>query len=575
MKKIKGNFTVVSFALIVVIAFAVRFYHIGGNPNGLQVDEASIAFDAYLVASTGQDEKGVVWPLYPQSSWNPKHPVYFYASMVSVSLFGLNETAARIPSVFFGLLAVTGAFLLARELFGDDRIALMSALLLAVSPWHVHFSRFAIEAVALPAVFTFGLLLIIKGLKGSGVALIPGAAVTGLCFYTYPVSLVFVPLFLIGASFLYLKEIRGRAGWVSAAFVILILMYLPVLLFFFPDTGMNRYLADASINSKTARTHIAEYLAGHDDAVHRFLSTNVLTITAYGFAANYIGYLSPRFLFLRGDNTSITHNPGPFGMMHAVCMLFLAAGLCAIFLKRDKPHLLLLWWLLVFPVGAAMTNWGGQHAIRSIVVLPGLQMICAIGFCAIIDLVKKKNGGRLRGTIAAVAMIAALAVNCFVYYEYYFNVYPEKSSAYFNYGFRDAFRLMANARGEYNKLIVSDAVPYIYTYLFFYVPPTPEQISRDEKTGAVDIEATARNIGFEICDIRNCMETADPSGLVLARPMHLPEGIYKKKRADGYFRLQKIKTYSYNAGTPSISVARIDTLVTPRKTIRALPGSGE
>ncbi|HPI76540.1 MAG TPA: hypothetical protein PLK80_07370, partial [bacterium] len=91
--------------IILCIAGLIRFWHLGILPNGLQVDEASIAFNAYLVAETGRDEAGQQWPLYPRSSWNPKHPVYFYPVLLSVKAFGLNETAARIPSVIFGLAA--------------------------------------------------------------------------------------------------------------------------------------------------------------------------------------------------------------------------------------------------------------------------------------------------------------------------------------------------------------------------------------------------------------------------------------------------------------------------------------
>lgn len=560
----------ICFAAIMAVAFFLRTYNISVNPSGLQVDEASIAFNAYLVATTGSDESGQEWPLYPQSTWNPKHPVHFYVSVLSVSLFGLNETAARVPSIFFGLLAVAGVFLLGRELFGDRRIGLAASMFLAVSPWHTHFSRFGVEAVALPALFAFGLFFVLRGLKSNGALLLPGAFLLGLCFYAYPVALAFVPLFLAGFAVLYRKELLRLKGWTAAAAALLALMYLPMVLYFFPATGMNDYTAAASITSDDFHTSVTRHAADCDAPLCGLLENSGAARTAYGFVTNYAGYLGPGFLFSRGDTVSLKHGPRPFGMMHAACVVFMAAGLAAILLGRRRGHLLLLWWLAVFPVGGAMTGWAHQHAIRSIAALPGLQLICAAGLCAIAGAAARMSAGsRWARAAAAAVMVAALAANSVFFFQYYFRDYPVESSAEFNYGFRDAFRRMAGGRGEYDMLIVSDAIPYIYTYLFFYAPPSPGQISRHPDTGMIDVRATARNMGFEICDIRQCMESADPSGLVLARPMHLPEGIYKKKNGPGFFRLEKLETYAYGGGPASVSIARIDTLTTPVKTIGA------
>ena len=54
---------------------------------------------------------------------------------------GLNAEAARIPGASAGVLSVLFIYLLVDELFKNKKIATISALFLAISPWDIQFSR--------------------------------------------------------------------------------------------------------------------------------------------------------------------------------------------------------------------------------------------------------------------------------------------------------------------------------------------------------------------------------------------------------------------------------------------------
>lgn len=70
-------------------------------------------------------------------------PLYFLpAHLVNVMLDKPSPAALRTPAAVFGTLSIPAIFLLARMLFGA-RIALMSAVLLAVNPYHVRWSTTA------------------------------------------------------------------------------------------------------------------------------------------------------------------------------------------------------------------------------------------------------------------------------------------------------------------------------------------------------------------------------------------------------------------------------------------------
>ncbi|MCX6724630.1 MAG: glycosyltransferase family 39 protein, partial [Candidatus Shapirobacteria bacterium] len=132
--------------LIIFLAGLLRLPFLNRFPSGFSADEASLGYSAYSILKTGKDEWGERLPLNPRSFGEYKAPLYIYLTIPSIALFGLNETAVRLPSAVFGILAIVVVFLLTQELFGIVTISLLSAFFLAISPWHLVFSRAAIEA---------------------------------------------------------------------------------------------------------------------------------------------------------------------------------------------------------------------------------------------------------------------------------------------------------------------------------------------------------------------------------------------------------------------------------------------
>jgi len=75
-------------------------------------------------------------------------PVSTYFNALSASVLGLSEFSMRIVEVIFGVLTVAIMYLLTKKLF-NEKVALISSLLLAVTPLHVIYSRFAYTDVML------------------------------------------------------------------------------------------------------------------------------------------------------------------------------------------------------------------------------------------------------------------------------------------------------------------------------------------------------------------------------------------------------------------------------------------
>jgi hypothetical protein len=106
---------------------------------------------------TGRDEWGEWMPLHFKSYGEYKLPGQIYASIPGIAIFGLNEFGVRITPVVYGSLTILIVFLLARSLFASNKIGLLSALFVAVSPWHIQLTRGSFES-------SFALFWVLLGL---------------------------------------------------------------------------------------------------------------------------------------------------------------------------------------------------------------------------------------------------------------------------------------------------------------------------------------------------------------------------------------------------------------------------
>ena len=137
--------------LLLIAAAIVYTWRLGEMPTYVSPDEAIIAVDAHSLATTGRDVHGNALPLYfyiqvpksERSGWFT--PVIFYLSAAVQLVLPFSEWSIRIPSVIVGLTNLVLLFVLGRRLFGSTWIALMAAALLALSPAHYIFSRYALD----------------------------------------------------------------------------------------------------------------------------------------------------------------------------------------------------------------------------------------------------------------------------------------------------------------------------------------------------------------------------------------------------------------------------------------------
>lgn len=445
--------------LVLTIAFLLRLLVIQNSvPPSLNWDEASLGYNSYSILKSGKDEWNRVLPLTFEAFGDYKLPGYIYTLVPFVAVFGLNEFSIRMPSVIFGSLSVVFLYLVVWELSKDKKWALLSALLLAVSPWHFFLSRIALEANLALSFFIIGLYFLIIGLKKRG-SLIPASLFFGLSIFTYNSARIFVPLFLFGFLILFWKQIKLTRFSIISAVIFGVFLVAGFYLAVFQDSSARYYWvrildegAISFLDQSRNNSNLPE--------IFTKLIYNRPSYFAFHFIVNYLKHLSVQFLVLSGG-TNYQFSVPNMGLMYIIELPFLLFGFYK--LLKKKIGWVFLFWFLLAPIPSALTR-EAPHALRSIFMIGGLQVVVAFGLIQFLNIIKSKQ---LRELSIGLILIAFF-VNGFIYFNNYFTNYPKQYSQAWQYGYSQVIEEINNIQDKYPKIYFTKyyGEPHIF-YMFF------------------------------------------------------------------------------------------------------------
>ena len=189
--------------LIVAVAAVLRLSPMG--MHRFHVDEALYAYFARLISS-GRD-------IFLRSVVLDKGPVFLYTLAGFFRALGPSETVARLPNLLASLVSIIMLYQIADELY-DRRTALLSACLLALSPFDI---QFAATAFTDPMMVCFALVSASLALRAnffwSGVTF-------GLAIMTKLTAAFMAPL-VIALALHAARRVHTKSPWQSLAFGVL------------------------------------------------------------------------------------------------------------------------------------------------------------------------------------------------------------------------------------------------------------------------------------------------------------------------------------------------------------------
>jgi 4-amino-4-deoxy-L-arabinose transferase-like glycosyltransferase len=169
------------------------------------------------------------WPLF----WEQHGPMAMIDGL-GFWAFGVGMVEARMVQAILGCLGILVAYTLGVSLDGP-RFGFLFAFLLAVSPWHLAFSRYGDGEHALPILQALlAILLVYRAARlGRTRDYLLGGAVVGLSWYVYATNQV-VPV--IAATFFAYKVLASR-GFLKRDWTKLIIMAAAFVVVSYPHIG--------------------------------------------------------------------------------------------------------------------------------------------------------------------------------------------------------------------------------------------------------------------------------------------------------------------------------------------------
>lgn len=468
--------------VIVLVAFILRFWRLGDYP-AFNADEAAIGYNAYCLIETGMDEHANPWPVHFQSFNDFKPGLYFYLVLPFVKYMGLNEWAVRIPGALMGVGTVVVLYFFVRKLFEDERIAFVSSFFLAISPWHIHFSRGAWEVNAAAFFILSGLYLFIKGVtenKGRYVFLSVFPLVAS--FYTYHAARIVLPVLGLGVKIAYRDKLKLNLKTILVTGAVGIVLLLP-LANDFVRGGVFSRAAGVGLFADTGPVNRINEQRGQHGDLGGLLAVgmhNKVVNYSLAFWENYFDHFHGGFLFASGDG--IQRNKVPeMGQMYLHDILFVLAGAGVLLLSKkwsQSTKFVVFWWLLAAPLAAALT-FQSPHALRSQNMVIPLVILSSVGFVGIVDYLK----GRLTSKIALRAVYFVLFTFIawgFAHYQHQYWVHMAKEyPASSQYGVKELVEYVGEDLRDGEIVFVTDRYDQPYILFLFYLKYPPEKFQKD------------------------------------------------------------------------------------------------
>ena len=428
-KKVKTEILV--FLIILAVASFFRLYKLdsppdarlpdeqgrAGIPPGLYPDEAMNGNNALTALDTGQYKV-----FYPDN--NGREGLFINIQAMSLKIFGIHPWSLRLVSAVIGILTVAGLYLLAKEVFGWRQAALAS-FMMAISSWHVIFSRIGFRAIMVPFVLVFGFYFFWKGLKKTDFISFGLAGLFwGLGAHTY-ISFRVAPLILLVVLAVYWMSIKkdfslSKYRYTKARLIFGLIIFLavavlvafPIIVFYLqhPDSFLGRTSAGLSV---FAQEHPMKELG----------MSIVRTLGMFNFAGDY----NWRHNISKWPQLSL-----PIGLLFVLGFFRELYHLA----KREHKHIstthafLFAWFFVMLIPGFLSIE--APHAIRTMGALPVIMIFAAQGLYWLFSKFYRWHSMynphadiRESRILVVVALVAFLTSVGFLEYHRYFQVWGQ------------------------------------------------------------------------------------------------------------------------------------------------------
>ncbi len=417
-------------------------------PPGLKADEASIGVEAFSLYHFGVDRNGISFPVQFISWGSGQNALYGYLLIPLIAIFGLKTAVVRLPMLLSGILSMPFVYFIAKRLY-DTHLALLATFFLAICPWHILLSRWALESNIFPFLFLVGYLCLLN-VQNNSKWFIPACILFGLCVYAYGSSYAMIPVFLFFTAMILIREKLLKLKEVGYGLACFGFMAAPIAMFIVINSlEMNSvHLGPITIPQLPVRARFETQAAIFGSNIFPTLISNV--------------GICLKLLFSQDDGL-IYNTIYPYGYFYTVTFPAALAGIAILLTSKSLPNRLnrdlILAWLgssfiigIIQPVNINRIN---------IIFIP--LILCVALFIRLLE-------GRFRfiAPLTVTLLLAGFLSFCLTYFG---SAYRAQANREFNYGLLSAIDFSEHSGN--GVICVTDGISNAYVFVQFHDQSNP------------------------------------------------------------------------------------------------------
>ncbi len=472
-------FLIFTFAFL--LAIITRGYKLGSVPSGLYLDEAGQGYSAYSILQTGKDEFGKPFPFVFRSFTDFKTPVYIYLIVPLIPLFGLTAETVRLPSFIFSILTLPILYFLIKELVGKKKyansLALLSCILLAISPWHILFGRTNFECNVALFFFLSGVLTFYKALNKNPKLFILSAILFAIAIPAYHAQRIVTPLFLIINFIRFRKKLLAAKlrNYIFIGCALALLILLPTILISFTPGFLSRA---SGLNIFSYENHKPYGYYDIVSTVPQMIANNRIFLTVREFLSLYVSYFSPKNMFVLGDYGLRSSFPS-LATFFVWQFPFYIIGVWFLVKKKEYGELRIftLIMLLISPLPGAVTR-DPYTSIRALQMVIPQTIICALGMIEIYTYLSLRFSKRNLLFLYILTLSLLILYSLFKLYSSVFILNEYYRAGEWNYGWQETVTVLKTLNPDI-PVVVDTARGEAYIQIAFFTKYPPQKYSED------------------------------------------------------------------------------------------------
>lgn len=435
--------------LILLLASFLRLWKIGSVPMGVTGDEIGYIYNAYSLAKTAKNVFGESRPFltWINRQGFPFLPVTTYLIALFFKFFGLSASIGRLPSALLGISDVLIIYLLVKLLFNNNKLALISSLFLAISPWHVFLSRTAYDTNIAFFFYFLGVTLFIWEVRKKRLPILSLVSFWLAIFAYRGMNPVFpaliITLFWFGWRILKMSRKQIIAFSLGILFIISSFLFITQR---YLDKG---YIAEVSVDKAKMQKDIDSQIREARGPLlikRSFLNKPIHILKKW--QKNYLEGYSIGHLFLWGEFGNIVFIPTQ-GKFYLLDLLFIIPGLFFLFRKKAAETFLIS--LLSLAAGLPGMVAGSIYLARNFLLAGFIPIFSAAGFLFMIN---KISSNKIKTAfIILTSLIYTYLFGSFLF-DYYYRFAFHNAENWFK-SLKDVSSIIEGNKDKYDKVVVA------------------------------------------------------------------------------------------------------------------------